>query len=234
MHGAEIGILGAPVPGQQPPLPAASGVTCPTCPGGRQSTGGDYAFEWPASANAYTRPGTAAPPLRLRRAPEAFVRLAGEDSPLGKQAAAVLTRISWPGKAGDADAPPPLSSAEQERFDEGRGIYEAMCQACHQSDGRGQSGRAASLIGSPLALATPDVPVRILLNGKEGTTGLMPALGSAMTDAQVASVLTYVRREWGHGGSADRCRPRGTPAIVEQEQDTPLDGRRAHGSDGNA
>jgi len=130
------------------------------------------------------------------------VRLSGEDSPLGRQAAAVLTRISWPGKAGDPDAPPPLSSAEQERFDEGRGIYETMCQACHQSDGRGQSGRAASLIGSPLALAMPDVPVRILLNGKEGTTGLMPALGAAMTDAQVASVLTYIRREWGHGGSA--------------------------------
>ena len=43
---------------------------------------------------------------------------------------------------------------EQQRFDEGRRIYEAMCQACHQADGRGQSGRAASLIGSPLALAS--------------------------------------------------------------------------------
>ncbi|WP_157898766.1 DUF7133 domain-containing protein [Luteitalea pratensis] len=202
MHGAEIGILGAPVPGQQPPLPASSGVTCPTCPGGRQSSGGDYAFEWPAAANAYTRPGVAAPPLRLRRRPDAFVTLAGQDSPLGRQAAAVLTRVSWPGKPGDPDAPAPLTTAEQQRFDEGRRIYEAMCQACHQADGRGQSGRAASLVGSALALAPPEIPVRILLNGKEGSTGLMPALGAAMTDAQVASVLTYVRREWGHGGSA--------------------------------
>ena len=202
MHGAEIGILGAPVPGQQPPLPAASGVTCPTCPGGRQSSGGDYAFEWPAAANAYTRPGVAAPPLRLRRPPDAFVTLAGEDSPLGRQAAAVLTRVSWPGKPGDPDAPAPLTTAEQQRFDEGRRIYEAMCQACHQADGRGQSGRAASLVGSALALAPPEMPVRILLNGKEGSTGLMPALGAAMTDTQVSSVLTYVRREWGHGGSA--------------------------------
>ena len=105
MHGAEIGILGAPVPGQQPPLPAASGVTCPTCPGGRQSTGGDYAFAWPASADAYTRPGTAAPPLRLAQAPEAFVRLAARETPLGKRAAAVLTRVTWPGKPGDPDAP---------------------------------------------------------------------------------------------------------------------------------
>ena len=86
----------------------------------------------------------------------------------------MLTRVSWPGKPGDPDAPAPLTTAEQQRFDEGRRIYEAMCQACHQADGRGQSGRAASLIGSPLALAPPDVPVRILLNGKEGSTGLMP------------------------------------------------------------
>ena len=77
-----------------------------------------------------------------------------------------------------------------------------MCQACHQADGRGQAGRAASLIGSRLALAAPDVPARILLNGKEGATGLMPPLGAAMTDAQVAAVLTYIRREWGHGASA--------------------------------
>ncbi len=201
MHGAEIGILGAPVPGQLPPLPPPPGAACPTCPGGRQSAGGQYAFAWPESANAYTRPGTAAPPLRLTRAPEAFVRLAAQDTPLGKQAAAVLTRITWPGKPGDEAAPPPLTAIEQQRFDQGRTLFEAMCQACHQADGRGQPGRAASLVGSPLALAGADVPARILLNGKEGTTGLMPPLGSAMTDAQVASVLTYVRREWGHGAS---------------------------------
>jgi mono/diheme cytochrome c family protein/glucose/arabinose dehydrogenase len=202
MHGAEIGILGAPVPGQPAPLQAASGVTCPTCPGGRQSAGGDYAFEWPASADAYTRPGTATPPLRLRRSPEAFVRLSEKATPFGKQAAAVLTRITWPGKAGDADAPPPLTATEQQRFDAGQRIYEAMCQACHQADGRGQPGRAPSLVGSPLALAPADVPVRILLNGKEGSTGLMPPIGVAMSDVQIASVLTYVRREWGHGGTA--------------------------------
>jgi mono/diheme cytochrome c family protein len=202
MHGAEIGILGAPVPGQLPPLPPPPGATCPTCPGGRQSTGGDYAFAWPEFASSYTRPGTATAPLRLAREPEAFVRLAAQDSQLGRQAVAVLTRITWPGKPGDAAAPPPLTTDEQARFDAGRQVYETMCQACHQADGRGQPGRAASLVGSPLALAAADVPVRILLNGKEGASGLMPPLGAALTDTQVANVLTYVRREWGHGASA--------------------------------
>lgn len=30
----------------------------------------------------------------------------------------------------------------------------------------------------------------------------MPPLGGVLSDADVASVLTYVRREWGQGGSA--------------------------------
>jgi mono/diheme cytochrome c family protein len=46
------------------------------------------------------------------------------------------------------------------------------------------------------------VPTRILLSGKEGAIGLMPPLGGSLTDDQIASVLTYVRREWGHTASA--------------------------------
>jgi mono/diheme cytochrome c family protein len=30
----------------------------------------------------------------------------------------------------------------------------------------------------------------------------MPALGTLMSDEQIAAVLTYVRREWGQSGSA--------------------------------
>jgi len=45
------------------------------------------------------------------------------------------------------------------------------------------------------------VPVRILINGKEGRTGLMPPLGSVLSDEQIAAVLTYLRREWGHTAS---------------------------------
>ena len=58
-----------------------------------------------------------------------------------------------PGKPGDPGAPPPMTADEQRRFDAGRAIFEAMCQACHQADGRGEPGRAASLVGSPVALA---------------------------------------------------------------------------------
>jgi mono/diheme cytochrome c family protein len=52
-----------------------------------------------------------------------------------------------------------------------------------------------------LLLSGPEIPVRILLNGKEGPVGLMPPLGAALSDADIAAVLTYVRREWGQTGT---------------------------------
>ena len=56
---------------------------------------------------------------------------------------------------------------------------------------------APSLIGSPFALAPAEIPIRIVMHGKEGATGLMPPVGASLDDEQIASVLTYVRREWG-------------------------------------
>jgi mono/diheme cytochrome c family protein len=46
-------------------------------------------------------------------------------------------------------------------------------------------------------LGTPARLVRIVLHGKEGEM-LMPPLGGALTDEQIANVLTYVRRSWGN------------------------------------
>lgn len=92
----------------------------------------------------------------------------------------------------------PLTPQEQARFDAGRTVYQNLCLACHQADGRGREKVANSLVGSPFVLAAAAVPVRVLLNGKEGPNGLMPPLGAAMDDDQIAAVLTYVRREWGN------------------------------------
>ena len=121
---------------------------------------------------------------------------------LGPRVAALLDRANWPGKPGAASPIVPLTVQEQQRYDAGREIYRNICQACHQPDGRGQDKLAPSLIDSPLALAAPDITARILLNGKEGAVGLMPPIGSTLTDDDLASVLTYVRREWGQTGTA--------------------------------
>jgi mono/diheme cytochrome c family protein len=96
---------------------------------------------------------------------------------------------------------PPLTADQQQRYDAGREIYRNICQACHQPDGRGQERLAPNLVGSELALAASEIPARILLNGKEGSVGLMPPVGSVLSDDQIAAVLTYIRREWGNTGA---------------------------------
>ena len=108
----------------------------------------------------------------------------------------------WPGKPGLAAEAAPLTPAEQQRFDAGQVIYKTVCEACHQPDGRGREKLAPSLVGSELALASDSIPARILINGKEGTVGLMPPLGAGMTDEQIADVLTFVRRSWGQTAPA--------------------------------
>jgi len=222
LRGAEVALLGAVMPGTPARrggggggsnLPAAP---CPTCPGARGGPGGAYAFPQVPAA-----PAVARRPTRLSKEPQAFSALAATTTDLGPRASAVLARIEWPGKPGASAPIPPLTPDEQQRFNAGQEVYRNICQACHQPDGRGQEKVAPSLVGSPLALASPDIPARILMNGKEGPIGLMPPVGSTLTDEQIAGVLTYVRREWGQDGTpvdvatvkqvramtADRTRP---------------------------
>jgi mono/diheme cytochrome c family protein len=96
----------------------------------------------------------------------------------------------------------PLTAVEQQRYEAGHTIYGNLCRACHQEDGRGEDRVAPTLVGSELALGDVGRPVRILVHGKEGTVGLMPPLGQAFNDDQIAQVLTYIRRAWGNTGDA--------------------------------
>jgi mono/diheme cytochrome c family protein len=226
MRGAEVALLGAPMPdvatGAAPPargtLAAASvrglgpAVGGGAGAGGRGAGGagaiGRGATAVPGSAPAFpgTRPrdpnGRPAPTgtLRLRQQPVLAGFAASDPSELASRAALLLERIEWPGKPGVV-LEAPLTGEESARFDAGRRVYINVCQVCHQQDGRGQDKVAATLVGSPLALARAEVTTRILLNGKEGTIGLMPAVGAALSDDDIAAVLTYIRREWGQTGS---------------------------------
>jgi mono/diheme cytochrome c family protein len=90
---------------------------------------------------------------------------------------------------------------DRQRFEAGRVIYQSLCVGCHQADGRGREKIAPPLAGSDLVLAQAGIPVRIMLHGKRGPANVMPALGRLMNDGQIAAVLTYIRREWGHTAS---------------------------------
>jgi mono/diheme cytochrome c family protein len=199
LRGAEVALLGATMPGT-PGRRGGAGLPpppCPTCPGARGGPGGAYAFPQVPAA-----PPVARRPTRLSKEPAGFSALAATTTDLGPRAAEVLKRVEWPGKPGAAAPIAPLTPEEQQRFNAGQEVYRNICQACHQPDGRGQDRVAPSLVGSPLALASPDIPARILMNGKEGPIGLMPPVGFTLSDEQIAGVLTYIRREWGQDGTA--------------------------------
>ena len=200
LGGIEAAWLNARLPGTPAPRVAAAPPSvappCPTCPGGRAGPGGASAF-MPSQGGGR---GAGPAPIRVGREPVALTALSTAGGVLGERASRILARIEWPGKPG-ATAITPLTAPEQQRFDRGRTVYTNHCIACHQTDGRGRDRVAPTLVGSELALAPVGVPARILLNGKEGATGLMPPLGQALTDDELASVLTYIRRQWGNVAS---------------------------------
>jgi mono/diheme cytochrome c family protein/glucose/arabinose dehydrogenase len=203
MRGAEVAVLGSAMPGTRRATPApvaATDLPCPTCPGGRAGPGGAYAFQRPGDPTLVNRAPRAGPRLRLNREPAALAALAVSKDDLAPRATTLLTGVAWPGKPGEAIVTP-LTAEEQRRFDAGLEVYRNLCQACHQPDGRGRASLAPSLIASPLALAAGGIPARVLLNGKEGSVGLMPPIGSALNDDQIAAVLTYIRRAWGNGAT---------------------------------
>ncbi len=201
LQGAEIALVGAEVPGTQAvPRPAAApGAPCATCPGGRGGPGGAYAFpDAHAAVVAIEPPPARAGTVRLalKREPQALAALAARADDTGRRAGLLLSRVTWPDKPVTAPSIAALTYAEQRLANEGREVYQNICQSCHGPDGRGIAGMGAPLAGSALAAAPAGTPIRIVLHGKEGEVGLMPPIGGSLTDDQVAGVLTYIRREW--------------------------------------
>jgi mono/diheme cytochrome c family protein len=211
LRGAEVALLGAVPPGggggrgggagrgAQPGAPSTAEVQTP---GSRGGPGGAPAFPRTGAGGRGGGRGAATPGLKLTREPALVALSARDPGEIGRRARAVLDRVEWHGKPGDRAAVAPLTPPEQQRFDTGREIYQTLCAACHQPDGRGREKLAPSLIGSEFALGPASVPIRIVLNGKEGATGLMPPIGAGLSDDQIAAALTYIRREWGHTASA--------------------------------
>jgi mono/diheme cytochrome c family protein/glucose/arabinose dehydrogenase len=172
------------------------------------------------------------PRLTLEAAPRALEAMKVEKGEIGARAARLFEAFDWPGKPKpEGRAARALSPAEQKRFAAGQEVYRNLCVACHQAEGTGLAGLAPPLVGSKWVLGRAGLFARIVLNGKESTT-LMPPLGATLTDQQIADVLTYVRRSWGHqatpvdvglvrevrGASTGRDRPWTEPELATVTQ----------------
>jgi putative membrane-bound dehydrogenase-like protein len=78
----------------------------------------------------------------------------------------------------------------------GRDAFLTNCAPCHQTDGRGLERLATPLRNSKWVLGPEQLLARIVLNGLRGEM-LMPPMGT-LDDQQLADILTYIRRAWGH------------------------------------
>jgi glucose/arabinose dehydrogenase/mono/diheme cytochrome c family protein len=135
--------------------------------------------------------------------PAALTKLATGRTPLALLAHNVAAKLDWPGRPAPVVIAAPLTAVQQKRFEAGAEIYKNICLGCHQEDGRGKDKLGANLVDSAFVNGTDvNSSIRILVNGKEGPIGLMPPLGPALTDEQIAAALTFIRRSWGNTASA--------------------------------
>ena len=147
--------------------------------------------------------------FQLAAEPTTLTSLAKGSDPAGTAAKQVIALVTWPGKP-----PPPKvaarSPAEEKLFQAGKVIYANTCAACHQPEGQGLEHIGAKLAGSQFVNAPGDTTIRILVNGKEGAVGVMPPLGQALSDDDLAGVLTFIR------GSFGNASPPIVPALVKE------------------
>ena len=118
----------------------------------------------------------------------------------------------WPQKTmvSQKDSKSFLDEKSLIQFAEGRQKYLATCSGCHGVDGKGINRFAPPLGGSEWVLGDATTLSLIVLHGMEGPMvvagkkydaptilPVMPA-HSTMGDADIASILTYIRNEWGN------------------------------------
>ena len=93
----------------------------------------------------------------------------------------------------------------------GKALFSANCITCHQANGEGLPGQYPPLAGSEVEIgdATNQL-IAIVLKGLQGPVEIkgkpfnnaMQAWEGQYTDQQVASILTYVRSDWGNNAPA--------------------------------
>lgn len=112
------------------------------------------------------------------------------------------------GSVGEALEPPGKFAAA------GFKSYLMICVGCHQIHGKGLDTGAGQgfppLVGSDVVNGPQNTLIRVVLGGLEGKNNLlggppnetMPPWALAMSDEQIAQLLTFIRQAWGHAQGA--------------------------------
>ena len=86
---------------------------------------------------------------------------------------------------------------------DGKAIYAANCQSCHQENGEGLKGAFPALKGSPVVLDdNPELLINIIMKGYNPREeyGVMPAIGTNnnLTADEIAAIINHERSSWGN------------------------------------
>ncbi|MRI00856.1 c-type cytochrome [Kriegella sp. EG-1] len=90
----------------------------------------------------------------------------------------------------------------------GEKLYYQYCSACHQTNGKGASGRFPPLVNTDWVTGDSNRLIQVLLKGMEGSlevngevyNGVMPQ-HSFLKDQEIAQILTYIRSNFGNSAS---------------------------------
>ncbi len=171
-------------------------------------------------------------PIRLASAPKLLTASDNKNDQLNT----LRTIFEWPGHVADTtrvQRKHRLNENEQIQFVSGRQLYLTTCAGCHGSDGKGLNRFAPPLIGSDWVLGDEKRLALILLHGMEGPVQvngklydapeILPVMPShsTMDDGSIASILTYIRNEWGNDAGAVSRRTVGMTRVTSQGRVVP-------------
>lgn len=186
------------------------------------------------ASNTAIRP---ARPIAFNNSPTGLDALAkSADAPTREQAEAIKALFSWPGHQAE-EAPKQearaLTANEATLVANGQTLFQQLCAGCHGLNGQGMVPMAPPLVNSDWVLGSERRLIRVLLHGVSGPITVngtqyqppnilpeMPGLG-ALDDNQLASVLSYIRRTWGHEAAPISPAQIATARAETQEQKTP-------------
>jgi mono/diheme cytochrome c family protein len=100
----------------------------------------------------------------------------------------------------------------------GKQLYVSSCSGCHQVSGTGIPNQVPPLRGDALVLnGDGSAAAEVVLHGVNGRAiggktydSGMPAFKDALSDAEVAAILTFIRNQWGNRASAIQ------PAVIRK------------------
>ncbi|PHN04980.1 DUF7133 domain-containing protein [Flavilitoribacter nigricans] len=179
--------------------------------------------------------------IALPQKPAIYAAAEQYDKVVQSRLSTLAQLVDWPGKpavAQDEANTQPLAEVDRKQFALGRQQFLNVCSGCHGPDGGGIRRFAPPLRESEWVLGDEKRLSLILLHGMEGPVEVngkaydapeilpvMPSF-STMDNVDLAAIMTYIRREWGHtadpvtagtvGGIRYRSQGKVTPWKAEE------------------